>query len=812
MWFIEHENLSGGKREWIKPGSQRLYGRTRPGNKDAHATEKHVFLDNKTISRKHMVLKVLDVPPEDGTKLHLRSQLEITDLSCRQGTTIEGVDGSRTLKSTKEADGTITNDTMIVTGTECTIRLSANYPPFKITWQPVVFTYAAKESKESKARSASLHALDIKTSTEYVYNKTTHVVSVKRNLPKVLQGLVGGSHIVTSEYLDAIITVATNFDNELDSYAPSKLEEDFDKWWPREAEYITPAGNEPVGRSADMLVPAPARAEVFKGLTFIFLNETQHNTLHGVIAGGGGKALFYQIEFGKTTMEEYVEFVRNTAGEKKRSEAGNGRLPVVTVRLGVFPEGMEDWASDFVLGVDQMLNQRSIPQNEFLDAIIVCDASSLLKPATEVVEASSSVRRTEPAMLEPTTTLQLDLPSQTSDDVSIVKEESARPAPKKRRRGLATSRFTGFDDYEPPPKTRKIEETQPSMPMEDVQKSVPVQESHASSQPQFAPATQRTRRREPSVESVQDADNMAELFPAATAVRNRRAATRAASASVEPEAQPATRKPRNKTVELVEKRLQAKRKAADKEINVAERLRARVKEEEERMRADAENLREQLEGVDISEMRNLAMVEEMELIPRTNKPQHRTEASSDRWNDEWNGRKNFKKFRRRGAERSIQIQKVIVPFEEAPQRKGFGVGDSLFISMDNTQTSLGSERRRNNNKNKGRNQEESSEEEGGFVRPQKSADVEIIIPDSDSDDDAVVMRGTTSQRSRGTVDRVAETQTHIADSQTQTQKGTKRSAPVIVAAAQPASKRTRTLRRDDSSDEEETGFRFRRRK
>jgi len=66
MWFIEHENLSGGKREWIKPGSQRLYGRTRLGDKEDQAHGKNVFLDNKTISRKHMMLKVLDVSPQDG--------------------------------------------------------------------------------------------------------------------------------------------------------------------------------------------------------------------------------------------------------------------------------------------------------------------------------------------------------------------------------------------------------------------------------------------------------------------------------------------------------------------------------------------------------------------------------------------------------------------------------------------------------------------------------------------------------------------------------------------------------------------------
>ena len=45
---------------------------------------------------------------------------------------------------------------------------------------------------------------------------------------------------------------------------------------------------------------------------------------------------------------------------------------------------MEAWATAFVTGVDQALNQRSILQNEFLDAIITKDASSLQKPPATI--------------------------------------------------------------------------------------------------------------------------------------------------------------------------------------------------------------------------------------------------------------------------------------------------------------------------------------------------------------------------------------------------------------------------------------------
>ena len=64
------------------------------------------------------------------TKLHTKSQLEITDLSCK-ATTVIGMEGDRVLKSTKDEDGNVVNDSMILTGTEYTIKLSQAYSPFK---------------------------------------------------------------------------------------------------------------------------------------------------------------------------------------------------------------------------------------------------------------------------------------------------------------------------------------------------------------------------------------------------------------------------------------------------------------------------------------------------------------------------------------------------------------------------------------------------------------------------------------------------------------------------------------------------------
>jgi hypothetical protein len=56
--------------------------------------------------------------------------LEITDLSCK-ATTVIGVEGTRVLKSTKDDEGNVVNDSMILTGTEYTVKLSQAYSPFK---------------------------------------------------------------------------------------------------------------------------------------------------------------------------------------------------------------------------------------------------------------------------------------------------------------------------------------------------------------------------------------------------------------------------------------------------------------------------------------------------------------------------------------------------------------------------------------------------------------------------------------------------------------------------------------------------------
>lgn len=797
MWFLEHESLFGGKRIWLRPGTQQLFGRTKPSGEG-----KTWKIDNKAVSRQHVTIKVLDILPGSGTKLHTRSQVEITDLSCRQGTIIDRI---QTLKSKKNGDGTIEYAKTTLKGTEHEIRLAQGYEPFKIYWSPVVFTYASKESKESKARSAQLHALDIKTTTDFLFGTTTHVVTQKRNLPRVLSGLVAGKHIVTEAFLDRILERATSVTDTDFGYVPSPLEESFDEQWPKEDEYMPPTATEPVPRPQEMLRPDALRSEIFANLTFIFLDSKQYASLLEPITSGDGKALFYEaLREGETTVQEYVDYVQSVAGRKKSSRSKNDKLPVITVRLASPSDNTEDWATTFMNGVDRALNQRSMYQNEFLDVILTKDRAALQQPPENTGEAISDAP-------ESATLRQSPAPGTSSQtpESSALAEELVKSNPRKRTyRAKTTSRFTGFDDYEPPPKIRKTEDTH----VEGVQQSVP----QATTQPQTQPQTQtRTQSRfapqSPTHETIEKEEQMDSLFPAAAEVKRRRAATRAPSppASVEPEPEPTPPQPRRRGVEALET-LQRARQKADKDINVREQTRLRVKEEEERRRADEETLREELDGLDIEQMKNLAVIEEMEILPRAQRngddlrtpAEARAQAKSDRWDSAWNGRKNFKKFRRRGAEQGVASHKVIVQLEEAPQANSFS--GAFYLGDEETRRTL-QQRMRDA---EAAESDSESEQEAGFRgrsrtqsqrRTQGQMDV-INVEDSGPDDEEVVEPRT--QKSSGRTQRVVETQMSEA--------GAKKRAGGAVSE-QPATKKGKYTRGDDDSDDEETGFRFKRR-
>lgn len=117
-----------------------------------------------------------------------------------------------------------------------------------------------------------------------------------------------------------------------------------------------------------------------------------------------------------------------------------------------------------------------------------------------------------------------------------------------------------------------------------------------------------------------------------------------------------------------------KEKAEDPYVVRAREIREREAEE---ARVAKEEESAAMDGLEVEKMRNLAIVEVMEVKPRADKP-IRGEYGDEgtRWNDKWNGRKNFKKFRRQGRGGGMRTMRGAVMVNLVEHKgKDFGIGD-----------------------------------------------------------------------------------------------------------------------------------------
>ena len=517
----------------------------------------------------------------------------------------------------------------------------------RIKWQPVVFSFSFS-SKEMRAEDplakvrSRLEDLDVKTIIPYLVGQTTHVVQSKRNTAKGLQALINGKAIVDYSYIDALVYATTPGDFENDE-SLSPLEADFDAAWPDPAEHLPPAGNEPVSRPAAAFAPNPERIHVFEGYTFVFGDASQFENLQAAINNGQGKALFFPIEDGVTTAAEIVQFMRDAAGQKGAGDERDGLGGVVLVRFRSKGE-YEPWSIELGNEVALMTDQRVIEQREFLDAILGNDASPLCRPLPRE-EGSSQVSI---AATAPETAQQ---PSDDNSPPSQSPRVSEQDPPTSKR--VKAPRVRKF--------VSKMKTFDDGFDMESIPVYTP--EDDDNNTPPMDHQTQPSQGAQPldTVEEEMDEDIITDLLPGARAMKRRRA-----EMSESCQGSKATRaKP--------EAALKSKRPKLD----VLEAARKHREEEEEQRKAKEDA--HLSEDINIDELRNLAIIEEMD-IPVRNTPVREND-SSDRWDERWNGRKNFKKFRRKGESRHARqrIQSVIVPLEEVT-RKDFGIGEHYWVS------------------------------------------------------------------------------------------------------------------------------------
>ncbi|KAF2141043.1 uncharacterized protein K452DRAFT_359442 [Aplosporella prunicola CBS 121167] len=735
MWLLSHDGgLFEGKRLWLRPGSRHLFGRTNPPKNHEAPGDTVYTIDTKTVSRQHLIIEVKPVEPGTGYKYDFKSQVVITD-SSRFGSQLDG----EQFKDTEKIVGGRTKG-----ANAFAIKLGKWDQLLRLEWQQVNICYSTISSK-AKASNPNdplkdvhdrLEPFDIKIGFDYNPSHTTHVVANKRNTPKGLQALVNAKHIVTDAYVDAIEQQVARPKDAGQDVMP--IEKDFDSHWPDAMSFLPAKGKEPVARPAGYFKPDKERESVFAGYTFIFCDKTQFENLQPPISQGGGKALHRELDMTSSTSYDFARYVKNVAGEKGMGEFEDGSegKGVVVVRRGRGEgQAAEEWAKRFFPEVDLKLGQRSIEQNEFLDAILTNDASVLRRPLEEEEIVSSSIPAPPASSALPSAA-----PSQQSNARSRYQSQSQSvppsdgndppatsqpPATQRRRgprRGIAVSRFKGFDDDDDI-ELSKIPPADDDEPMED---PLPSQTQGAASQSQMpasygvrtSPVSQsqsqsrtaRGRKRphesspvqeEPEEEPPEDdANNLVDkLLPAATAMKRRRLEQQLQESAQEREETPVVseaaeepashkRKPGAKAAPKA-----AKKQKKDKyDPEVLDPITERREMQDEERRKDEESLRMALEGMDIEHMTNLAKVEEMEIKPRSAQPgetdmtEEQRAAEEGRWKDEWNGRKNFKKFRKRrpgnqaADNREIRRgHRVIVTLEEV-RKDELSMTDALFES------------------------------------------------------------------------------------------------------------------------------------
>ena len=532
----------------------------------------------------------------------------------------------------------------------------------RIKWEPVVLSFSLS-SKEMRGADPLAHVrsrledLDVKTIIDYIVDKTTHVVSSKRNTAKGLQALVNGKYIVDDSFIDALVYAATPSDLEnLESFCP--LETDFELEWPNANEHLPPPGKENIDRPSTAFAPNPARFNIFDQYTFVFCDQSQFDNLQGPINNGQGKALFFQLEEGTTTATDIVRFMKKASGRKGVGSERHSPGGVVLVRFRSKGE-FESWAIELGNEVALMTDQRVIEQREFLDAILGNDASPLCR-SLPTEGGSSPAPASPPVTAQPTppeipTTSASASPAEPEPEPSQPSKTRAKPP---RVRAYVSKMKTFDDGFD-----------MESVPMYAPEEGDTNADSHIVDVDTQAPS-QPTQPLD-SLKEEPEEDAVSQLLPGARAMKRRRAEmthhrTEDNATAAEAEA-PKRKRPK---------------------LDVLEAARKHREEEEQQRKAEQDSCPADGDDVDVDQLKNLAIVEEMDIPVRN--PSAREEENTDRWDDQWNGRKNFKKFRRKGEPRHrARVQTVIVPLEEVT-RKEYGIGDHYW-SGNSTSTNTRAE-------------------------------------------------------------------------------------------------------------------------
>lgn len=634
-------------------------------------------------------------------RLNTRSRITLEDLNTKIGTLVNNIQirGQRHVLEDNDYDIRLGQYEKLFRSRLTTDILISTWllTVYRIRWIPVVltFSFTGKELRNNQISSfvELLERLDIKVLVEYVNHSTTHVVAKKRNTSKGLQALINGKHIVDHSFIDAIVNVTT-----ADPGTESALESDFDSNWPKELDHLPPKGPEQTDRPSSSYLPDPTRLTIFEGYTFVFYEQSQFDNLIAPITNGKGKALLHQANPASTTAEEFVRYVKNVAGEKGVGEFEDGSTGtgVVVVRYQPLKGPTLPFYSDFGQQVSLQLDHRLIEQSEFLDAILNNDASVLRRPLEVESSAVPASLTTDESHRVITSALEEKAEykaaaavargsgfSRSSGEKQPLSTGTVEPPARRvgRSRRAVTSRFTGFDDEFDgdstpnetivPASNSRLQDAS-AMDYQKSTNTTVVEQAIVPEEPRV-----RTKRPLPQVQESDNEDIMDQLAPAAAKLKRLRLANGEPRNPPDHPLEAVEAKARSaEPKEAVKKPQKVKKEADAPEFTYLQRQGEAPLTDSQRDASGAG-----AEDVDAAEVRNLSSIKEMGVRRPDAAIQARDEARSDRWDERWNGRVDFKKFRRKGGDRLPAAQKVIVSLEVAKQ-KDFGIGDSYWLKND----------------------------------------------------------------------------------------------------------------------------------
>ena len=218
-------------------------------------------------------------------------------------------------------------------------------------------------------------------------------------------------------------------------------------------------------------------------------------------------------------------------------------------------------------------------------------------------------------------------------------------------------------------------------------------------------------------------------------------------------------------------------------------------------------------------MRDLAIIEEVEVKRRAPPSRAVPADESERWDDKWNGRKNYKKFRRQGAApgNARDNIKVIVQLEEVKQ-KDFGIGDDYWDTGDS--------QRKSKKKDKGKGKETQSQDisqvqvSQGKNTKSRAAERAAQILASEAEKEMDRINDVPSSSDVEIVDPPPKAPEKLKDKTSTSQNvppttSNKRAAATTLTKPAPAKKLKQTLMKrqasEDDSDDDELKFRFKKR-